>query len=72
MSRFTVTVDPEILEEARRLAKVNSKRETIELALREYVRSQRIKELVSLAGSALVETDLQELDEWRAAGVEER
>ncbi len=70
--RFTVTVDPEILEEARRLAKAGSKRETIELALREYVRSQRIKELVSLAGSGLVETTLQELDTWRAAGVEKR
>ncbi len=68
MTRFTVTVDPELLDEARRLAKAKSNRETLELALREYIRSRRAKQLADLAGSGLVDMDLADLERWRASG----
>jgi Arc/MetJ family transcription regulator len=66
MARLTVTVDPELIEEVRRLAKASSKREALEIALREYTRRKRQEELADLAESDLVTMSLDELDRWRA------
>jgi Arc/MetJ family transcription regulator len=49
MTRLSITVDPEIIEEVRRLAKVRTKREAIERALQEFVRHHRLQELQALA-----------------------
>lgn len=68
--RLSVTVDPGLLEEARILAGVRTKREAIEIALREMVLRRRLQDLMRLEGSGLVELDLEQLKEWRAAGVE--
>jgi Arc/MetJ family transcription regulator len=70
MSRLSIAVDPELLEETKRLAKVKTKREAIELALREFVRRRHLEELSKLAGSGLVEMNLEELQQWRESGVE--
>ncbi|HXK90237.1 MAG TPA: type II toxin-antitoxin system VapB family antitoxin [Thermosynergistes sp.] len=67
--RLSVTVDPELLEEAKQLAKAKNKREAIELALREFVLRWRLKNLAELAGSGLVEMDVEELKRWRESGV---
>ncbi len=67
--RLSVTVDPELLEEAKQLAKAKNKREAIELALREFVLRRRLKNLAELAGSGLVEMDVEELERWRESGV---
>ncbi|HPU77312.1 MAG TPA: type II toxin-antitoxin system VapB family antitoxin [Thermosynergistes sp.] len=67
--RLSVTVDPELLEEAKQLAKAKNKREAIELALREFVLRRRLKNLAELAGSGLVEMDVEELKRWRESGV---
>lgn len=69
MMRLSVTVDPELLEEAKQLAKAKNKREAIELALREFVLRRRLKNLAELAGSGLVEMDVEELKRWRESGV---
>jgi len=65
MARISVTVDPALIEEVQRLAKVRTKREAIERALQEFVRHHRLQELHTLAGSGLVEMDLEELRRWR-------
>lgn len=67
--RLSVTVDPELLEEAKQLAKAKNKREAIELALREFVLRRRLKNLAELAGSGLVEMDVEELKRWRESRV---
>lgn len=67
--RLSVTVDPELLEEAKQLAKAKNKREAIELALREFVLRRRLKNLAELAGLGLVEMDVEELKRWRESGV---
>jgi hypothetical protein len=46
-------------------------REAIERALQEFVRHHRLQELQALAGSGLVEMDLQELRHWRQSGIEQ-
>jgi len=63
--RFSVTLDTELVEDAKRLANVGTKREAIEQALQEFVQRRRLKELSQLAGSGLVSMDLDELNHWR-------
>ena len=71
MMRLSISVDPELLEEVRQLAKVRTKREAIERALQEFVRQHRLQELQALAGSGVVEMDLEELRRWRQASLEQ-
>jgi|AntAceMinimDraft_16_1070373.scaffolds.fasta_scaffold53532_3 Arc/MetJ family transcription regulator len=68
MKRLSITVDPELLEESRRLAGVKTKRATVELALRDFVRKRRMQELAKLEGSDLVDMSPADLREWREAG----
>jgi Arc/MetJ family transcription regulator len=70
MTRLSITVDPELLEEVRRLAKVRTKRAAIERALQEFVRHHRLQELQALAGSGVVEMELEELRRWRQSSIE--
>jgi len=72
MNRFTISVDPELLSEAMRLAGKKRKREVIELALRELVRKYRLAELKELAGSGLVDWTPEELSSWREAAKEKQ
>ena len=51
LTRISVTVHPELIEEVRRLAKVRTKREALERALQEFVRHHRLEDLQTLAGS---------------------
>jgi Arc/MetJ family transcription regulator len=70
ITRLSISVDPELLEEVLRLAKVRTKREAIEQALKEFVRHHRLQELQTLAGSGLAEMDLEELRRWRQSSIE--
>lgn len=71
MARLSITVDPQLLAEAQRLAKARTKREAIERALQEFIRHCRLRELHGLAGAGLVDMALEELRQWRQAGLEE-
>jgi Arc/MetJ family transcription regulator len=71
MTRLSITVDPELLEEVRRLAKVRTKRAAIERALQEFVRQHRLQELQALAGSGVVDMELEELRRWRQSSIEQ-
>ncbi|MDA2937528.1 type II toxin-antitoxin system VapB family antitoxin [Acidobacteria bacterium AH-259-A15] len=71
MARLSVSIDSELLEQAKEVAGVRTKRETIERALREFVLRHRLSELEDLAGSDLVDMDLDELRRLRALGLEE-
>ena len=67
MTRLSITVDPDLVEETKRLANAKTKREAIEVALREFVRTRRLQKLADLGGSGLVDVELDELLEWRRA-----
>ena len=62
---FDISVDPELLEESVRLADVKTKREAIEVALREFVRTRHLQELAQSAGSGLVDMSPKDLKKWR-------
>ncbi len=68
MRRLSVTVDPELIEEAMRLTGARTKREVIETALREFVRNRARAKLREMAGAGLVTWTAEELARWRESG----
>lgn len=58
--RTNIDIDDEVLEEARRLTGLATKRATVDYALRELVARQRRRDLLSLRGAVHWEGDLAE------------
>ena len=48
--RTTVDINKELLEEAKKFSKAKSKKDTIELALEEFVLRKKAKKLIELEG----------------------
>ncbi len=71
MTRFSVSLDEELLEVARALGNTRTHRETIEKALQEFVQRRRLAKLADLAGSGLVDLDSAELRQWRGGAIPE-
>ena len=65
MDRITVTIDQQLIEEARQALCTSTKRETIELALREAVKASRRAAALSRAGRLDLELDQEGLAELR-------
>jgi Arc/MetJ family transcription regulator len=65
MTRLSITVDETLVERARELAAVRTKREVIELALQEFVQRRRLERLMDLVGSDVIDMTPEELREWR-------
>lgn len=59
--RLTLTVDKALLDEVVRLAGTRTKREALDLALREFIRHRRLKELISHGGAVDLAISLQDL-----------
>jgi hypothetical protein len=65
--RLSVTLDPELVEEAVRLSKARSKREGIEAALKEFIRRRRLEGMIARAGRVPLALALRDLLRRRAA-----
>jgi Arc/MetJ family transcription regulator len=68
MPRMMVQIDDRLLAEAKKLSGAHTKRETIEVALRELVRRRKLSELVEMAGRVnlkLTHKDLRAMRESR-------
>lgn len=72
MTRLSVAIDGQLLDDAQRLAKTKTKRDAIERALQEFVQRRQYQALAELAGSGLVDMDLEELTAWREAELERK
>lgn len=59
--RLTLTLDRELLDEVVRLTGTRTKREALELALREFVRHRRLKEMISHGGAVDLAISLEDL-----------
>jgi len=59
--RLSVSVDETLLEEARRLAGTRTKREALELALREFVRRRRLAGIKAHAGTVDLALTVEDL-----------
>jgi Arc/MetJ family transcription regulator len=65
MAKTLLDIDENLLNDARRLARVRTKREAVEVALREYVRRRRIESLISAAGKSSIRWTPQDIRAMR-------
>ncbi len=63
--RSTIDIDDELLEEAKRLTSIKTKKELINLSLMELIRKKRIEHLLSLYGSSPVDLTLKDIEKFR-------
>lgn len=70
--RTTLVIDENLLNEAKTLSHAKTKRETIEKALREYVRRKKAKKLLNLEGKVELSFSLDEFLEMRKSDVPSR
>lgn len=64
--RFTIAIDPNLIEEAKRVSGVKTKREAIEIALKEMIRRRRLKQAAVHAGKVKMAINLKDLEAQRA------
>ena len=69
--RLSVALDEALLKEVQKLTGARTKKEAIETALRAYVREKRVENLIRLAGSGIVDWDLEDLEAYRALEAQE-
>ena len=66
--RLSVTLDKELLEEAQSILGDKTKREVIEVALKEFIRKKRREEAIGHAGKIDMDMDIIELLKIREDG----
>lgn len=55
--RTNIVLDDELIEQAMRLAKVRTKREAVDLALRDFIARRKQRDILALAGEGLIAPD---------------
>lgn len=63
--RATLDIDERLIEEAKRITGVKTKKELINLSLRELIRKKRIEHLISLYGSSPVDLTVRDIEKFR-------
>ncbi len=63
--RSTIDIDDKLLEEAKKLTSIKTKKELLNLSLRELIRKKRIEHLLSLYGSSPIDLTLEDVEEFR-------
>ncbi|RME67536.1 MAG: type II toxin-antitoxin system VapB family antitoxin [Nitrospirae bacterium] len=63
--RSTVDIDEKLLEEAKKLTSIKTKKELINLSLRELVRRKRLEHLLSLYGTCPVDLSMKDVEKFR-------
>ena len=71
MTRLSITIDEDLLEDARRLTNSRTKREAIERALQEVVQRRRVEKLIALIDSDAIDMTPEELRQWRDTSIPE-
>lgn len=64
--RFSVTLDPGLVEEAVRISGARSKREAIEAALKEFIRRRRLEKATARGGKVALTLTVNALRRRRA------
>lgn len=63
--RTTIDINKELLDKALKLSKIRTKKELINLSLKEYVRKIRLKNLKNRIGNYDLTIDVEDLEEGR-------
>lgn len=64
--RATIAIDDQLLTEAFKVTGVKTKKELVEISLRELIRKKRLEQLAGMYGSQSVAITHEELEEYRA------
>ena len=64
--RLSVTLDPDLVEEAVRISGAHSKREAIETALKEFIRRRRLVRMIGRGGKVALALSVDDLLKTRA------
>lgn len=64
--RATIAIDDHLLSEAFKITGVKTKKELVEISLRELIRKKRLEQLAGMYGSQAVDISQEELEEYRA------
>jgi Arc/MetJ family transcription regulator len=70
--RTTLDIDHDLLEEAKALSGSESKKETVETALKEYIRRRKARKLLDLEGRVELSYGVSELLKRRRKDVSDR
>ena len=70
--RTTIEIDDALLEQAKKVAGTQTKKETVELALAEMIRRKKAKRLLLLEGKVSLSFDRKELIRRRKKDVPDR
>jgi Arc/MetJ family transcription regulator len=63
--RATIDIDDKLLEEAKKLTSIKTKKDLINLSLRELIRKKRIEHLLSLYGTSPVNLTPEDVEKFR-------
>lgn len=65
MMRTTIDIDKNLIEEALKLSKISTKKELINLSLKEFIRKKHLEKLKKRLGNCDLNIDLSSLKEMR-------
>lgn len=63
--RATIDIDEKLIEEAKKLTSIKTKKELINLSLKELIRKKRIEHLISLFGTSPIDISLSDIEKFR-------
>jgi Arc/MetJ family transcription regulator len=63
--RTTISIDDKLVEEAQKLSAVKTKKDLIDLSLREFIQRRRLEHLAGLYGSGLVNLTVEDVEDFR-------
>ncbi len=63
--RATIDIDEKLLEEAKRLTSAKTKKELLNLSLKEIIRKKRLEHLASLFGTSPIDLTLKDIEKFR-------
>ena len=65
MARTTIILNDELLEQAKRITGEVKTSRVVNKALEEMVRRERVKDIIALKGSGIIEVSNEEIEELR-------
>ncbi len=65
MMRTTINIDKNLIKEALKLSKISTKKELINLSLKEFIRKKHLEKLKNRLGNCDLNIDLSSLKEMR-------
>lgn len=63
--RSTIDIDDRLIEEAKKLTAIKTKKELINLSLKELIKKKRIEHLISLFGTSPIDITLNDVEKFR-------